>query len=112
MEDVSGVSKGEEYVFHFLIWLTYTVRICVEILIDEIGLLSDYIDIQKGVAGQFRLIWLSIAELSQAINTLEKRDRKDDEDQKDKEPYEMLKKAMETTKIWKQKEEMRDQCCW
>ncbi|ODM16120.1 hypothetical protein SI65_08554 [Aspergillus cristatus] len=78
----------------------------------ERRLLSDYIDIQKGTAGQFWLIWLSVAELSQAMNTLEKRDRKDDEDEKDEEPYQMLKKAMETARIWKQKEEMRDQCCW
>lgn len=99
---------------HFIVEfdLIHVVTPCVGDPSDEIGLLSDYIDIQKGTAGQFRLIWLSVAELLQAMNALEKRDRKDDKDEKDEEPYQMLKKAMETARIWKQKEEMRDQCCW
>ena len=33
--------------------------------------MGDYIDVQKGTADQFQLIWMSVVELSQAILILE-----------------------------------------
>lgn len=77
--------------------------------------MSDYIDVQKGTAGQFQLIWMSVVELSQAMRILEDRIRGlgDDEENKEfKKEYQKLREAMMMARKWKQKEEMQGQCCW
>ncbi|EYE97694.1 uncharacterized protein EURHEDRAFT_375518 [Aspergillus ruber CBS 135680] len=77
--------------------------------------LSDYIDVQKGTAGQFHLIWMSVVELSLALRILEDRIRGlgDDEENKSfKKECQKLKEAMIVARKWKQKEEMQGQCCW
>lgn len=77
--------------------------------------MSDYIDVQKGTAGQFHLIWMSVVELSLALRILEDRIRGlgDDEENKSfKKECQKLKEAMIVARKWKQKEEMQGQCCW
>ncbi|OJJ80498.1 uncharacterized protein ASPGLDRAFT_28879 [Aspergillus glaucus CBS 516.65] len=103
---VSTHTEGEQRV---KIWKTFRG------VPREKRLLSDYIDVQKGTAGQFQLIWMSVVELSQAMRILEDRIRGlgDDEENKEfKKECQKLTDAMMMARKWKQKEEMQGQCCW
>ena len=77
--------------------------------------MGDYIDVQKGTADQFQLIWMSVVELSQAILILEDKIRvlgDGEENKRFKKECQKLKEAMVTARKLKQKEEMQGQCCW
>lgn len=110
-----GVPREKSMYCDSFCWFWFVLRGYVGSCADGIGLLSDYIDVQKGIAGQFQLIWMSVSELSLAIRILEDKIRNlgdGKENKRFKKECQKLKEAMMTARKWKQKEEMQDQCCW